>query len=108
MTNRSIPMPNTLNVNTRAFGICQSLSKRDKNKLIEIQKYFIKIGVIEKPETSFDEQSKEELEEILQQAVLTAKSEKELNPDYYNMDLDAYLDSIDGSTAAENTLIDDY
>lgn len=109
MGERSLPTPKNSTVEITEF---QSLSATrvsctDREKMIEIQKYFISVGVLDRPLIPFEKQTDEQLNTIISEAVAAAKSEKELNPDYYSEELDEMLDNIDDN-GFENEMIDNY
>lgn len=64
-------------------------SNSDKDNIVKLVEHFRKYGIIKKSIISFNDV--EEASDIIDSANLDAKYEKDLNPDFYDKDLDEHF-----------------
>lgn len=81
-----------------------NFSNSDKKKIVKLSEHFNRYGIIDRGVDSFEEYDR--LEEIIDEANKGAKYEKELNPDFYDENLEQELQDKDYERI--NFMVNDY
>lgn len=88
---RVIPTPSVISVDLRSFPKNERLNASDLAMLEGLKKQLMETGVIERPAMEREPQTQEELDAMVAEAIALAKSEKELNPDFYDPSVEEVL-----------------
>lgn len=91
--NRMIPIPLIEQVDTKQFLHFKNLTEPDAVTIANLTSELRSTGALERAVEERDVQSLEELHSLVSDAVALAKSERELNPDVYDEELELSLGS---------------
>lgn len=89
---RSLPLPSLQGFRVPRMATTPPLREGDKALLERLTQELRSSGVIDRPVAPPPEQSRQELSSIIEEASVLAKSERELNPHFYDEDLTKALE----------------
>lgn len=106
---RVIPVPKIAPFKDPVSSHYAALPNSDIQALKKLKEQLIETGVIDREVAERKVQSIEELNVIVAEAVALAKHEKELNPDFYDADLEEYLEEKEKTNIEwDNPVVKDY
>lgn len=107
LPNRMIPIPLIERVDTRPFMHFRNLNDHDAHTISNLTQELRSTGALERAVEERDVQSLEELRDLVSSAVALAKSEKDLNPDGYDEELELSLGGdLDDNEDWQNPMLD--
>lgn len=90
-SSRVIPTPENVQVDLSKFHLVHDLHRKDAVLVERLKRELIQAGVLDREIEHRDIQTLAELNDMIAAATKVAKSEKELNPDFYDPDAEAVL-----------------
>lgn len=107
LVNRMIPIPLFETVDTKPFVHFRNLDEADATAISKLTKELRGSGALDRAVEERDVQSLEELRDLVSNAVVLAKSEKDYSPEHYDEELELSLGGdLDSSVDWENPMLD--